>query len=157
MSKEMAKICDELERELKAELREFKESMEKDRKESRRNVREARSSMDFIIKVFKEIRSILDVVRADNAELKKENQKLESLCWNLSKRVSDCECRLMLASSIRETRILKSKASQKDQDLTNVLKDVGEMIKDLFKKVMWTSVIEFACLVVMLKSSLSGS
>lgn len=136
MMKVMAKLCKELKHELKEVLREVNESMEKDRNEGRGGCCEIRTSMDFINKVLEDMRSTLDVVRGETAELKKEKPKLEFLCENLSKRVSDCECRLMQAEQYsRYVNIeIKGTVTQKHKDLVDVLKSVGEVIEEPIQK-----------------------
>lgn len=130
IAKEMAKMCEELKRELKLELREIKDAMEKDRKEARKDFREIRSGMDFINKTFEEMRGKLDDIKSENSELRKENQKLVTLCEQLAKRVTDCESRLMQTEQYsRNSNVeLKGIATQRGEDLMEVLKKVGRTV-----------------------------
>lgn len=52
MAKEMTKLCSELKRGLKADLRVIKDTIEKDRKESWKDLRKIRTSMDFLKKSY---------------------------------------------------------------------------------------------------------
>lgn len=58
--KEMSKLYGVLKLELKAELEELKESIERDRKEARKDFREVRGNMDFINKMFEEMKKKSD-------------------------------------------------------------------------------------------------
>lgn len=136
MSKEIVKLCEELKRELKAELREIKDTMERERKELRKDFRDVRSSMDFMNKSFEEMKEKLELVRAENVELKRENKQLESLCGQLSQRVDECEVRLMQSEQYsRNLNVeLKGITVHRDEDLVRIVQEVGKTVGETIQE-----------------------
>lgn len=73
MTKQMVMLCEELKLKLKAELREIKETIEIKNRKLRRDLKEVRSTMKCLKKVFEEMKDKLDVGMAENVELTKKN------------------------------------------------------------------------------------
>lgn len=71
MTKEIEKFCNEFERDVKAELREIKDTMERDRKKSRNVLREIRTSKGSLNKLSEDMKKTVDAVQEQNALLKK--------------------------------------------------------------------------------------
>lgn len=71
MTKEIEKFCNEFERDVKAELREIKDTMERDRKKSRNVLREIRTSKGSLNKLSEDMKETVDAVQEQNALLKK--------------------------------------------------------------------------------------
>lgn len=122
MSKELTALFEEFKRELRAELKEFRDGFDR---EFRKEMREIKASLANIDKACEE-------VTAENRLLKETNIRLEAQCRDLSQQVKEQETRLLqLEQHSRVANVeIKGVPFRKEEDLTEVLTKIGEIIQE---------------------------
>lgn len=126
MSKELRSMFDELKKEIKSELKEFREAVERD---LRKELREINESLTFINKSYEELKGEVREARSEQKELRAENAKLQSLCQQLTNQVSSSENRILQCEQYSRNFNLEIKGvpMQSDENLTALLKKLGDV------------------------------
>lgn len=127
MAKEMAKLCEELKRDMKQEHRELRASIER---ELRGELREVKTSMDFINKTFEEMRDKLSTVMKENTELKADNIELRLECKLLHQQTKECETRLVNCEQYSRNRNIEIKGipHQQNENILEIVEKLGAVI-----------------------------
>lgn len=126
MAKELKAVCDDLRVEIRAELREFRDTVER---ELRKELRDIKASLTFINKMYKDTKSELATVRSENKNLKSDNVRLQSTCEALEKQVKSNSSRLLHCEQYsRNANIeIKGVPPQATENLTQLLIKLGEV------------------------------
>lgn len=120
MSKEIRALFDELKRELRAEFKDFKETIERD---FRKELRDIKTFLATANKEYEEIRSENKALRASNAELKAQ-------CSDLARQVNEHECRILRAEqySRRSNIEIKGIPYESSEDLVEMVIKIGKKV-----------------------------
>lgn len=127
MAKEMAKLFEDLKRELRQEHKELKSTIER---ELRGELREVKSSMEFINKTFEEMKDKLNATIKENAELRAENNELRSECKKLYQQTRESESRLVNCEQYSRNRNVEIKGipPQQNENLLDIVGKLGVVI-----------------------------
>ncbi|KAM7281728.1 hypothetical protein ISCGN_005991 [Ixodes scapularis] len=127
MAKDLTKMFTELKEDLKKEVRALKDSFDRD---IRADLREVKTSMDFMNGQFELMKKKLDEVLKENVALKKENEGLRQTNADLQKEMKECQTRLLLCEQYTRNVNLEIKGIPKcdNEQLGTVLTQIGEII-----------------------------
>lgn len=120
-------MCDELRRDIKHELKDFRDSFERD---LRKELREIRTAMSFINQSYEEMKTQLNTVLAENKEIRSTNSKLAEACDAMSNKLKAHESRIMHCEQYSRNANIEVKGipTHENESLVAILKKVGEEI-----------------------------
>lgn len=119
-------MCDDIKREIRADLKEFKESFDRD---MRKDIRDIKASLNLINKLYEELKEEINVVRTENKNLMIENTKLQAPCDELTKQVKEYFSRLLRTEHSRNVNLeIRNVPYQADENLHKVVEKIGETI-----------------------------
>lgn len=134
MSKDLAKLFKELREELKSELKNFTEAVERNVRSEERSLRtelgEIKASLNFMSKGLDEANRQLDATLGENKHLKKENEALRKTVFTLQNDLVECKASLLKSEQYTRNRNLEIKgiAQTENEDLHQVLETIGESL-----------------------------
>lgn len=134
MSKEVTRLILELKDELKAEMRLFKDAVERNARLDERSLRteidEIKKSMDLMSKCQDDANGRLESTAKGNKTLKKENEELRRKVFALEKDLTASQDALLKSEQYTRNRNVEIKGipQEPDENLADVLQKLGEAI-----------------------------
>lgn len=134
MTKELAKLFQDLKDELKSEFKAFKEAVDRSMRTEERNIRaelaEMKTSMEFINKSFEDANRQAVATAAENSALKKENETLRQRVNMLEQGLLECQTNLVKAEQYSRNKNLEIKGvlQEPNESLPDILKKIGDAV-----------------------------
>ncbi|XP_064461813.1 uncharacterized protein LOC135371788 [Ornithodoros turicata] len=127
MSKEVTRICEELKREIKQDIKLAREGMER---ELRNELRELKNSMDFFNKNFEEFRSKMEALSVENSNLRSANEALQRECHGMKTQLRDLNLKSIQLEQYSRNRNIEIKGIPfiQGECIPGILKKLGEAV-----------------------------
>ncbi|KAH9359928.1 hypothetical protein HPB48_019281 [Haemaphysalis longicornis] len=134
MSKDLAKLFLELKEELKAELKNFKDAVERNVRSEERSLRtelgEMKGSLNFISKGLDDANRRLEVTLCENKQLKKEKESLRTTVFTLEKDLVESQASLLNQYTRNRNLEIKGIEQTENEDLKQLLEKIGEKLEE---------------------------
>lgn len=127
MTNEITAAIEELRREIRQELKDFRESFQRN---MRKEFREIRNSVNFMNKQYEEMMGHVKAVRGENLEIKSCNERLQTKCEELTKRLMLQEARIVQCEQYSRHNNLEFKGIPvtANENLEKLLETIGQKV-----------------------------
>ncbi|KAH9384995.1 hypothetical protein HPB48_027031 [Haemaphysalis longicornis] len=133
MAPPMQQLINELKDELRAEIKNVRETVERDlraeMRDFRTEFRDEAKSIEYFNKVFEEIEKDYKTIKAHNETLKEQNTALRTECDALTKRLVDAESRLVHSEQYSRSNNIEIKGIEQKpgEDVVEIVQKLGTL------------------------------